>query len=1000
AAADLAFREFEDPNGAIERLKPLVPLSEPSADRLLGTIAEQSGRMPELYGLLENAERYADLAFHLERAARRATAPIERAGYLRRAADVLRTHLNDAERTSAAYAELLTIEEDVPALRFMQARALESGDASALADILMRLSKQATDTEELRDLLYDYAHVQSFRLRNPALAIPPLHRILSELDPHYEPALDEMLNAAEMASDPIAMAFALTHCIERENDATFKADLCERLADVYELRLQDDERALQTLRLWSGLQPEELAPLVRLRHCYERMNDNPEALLQCLDRIALIAPTRVAQREAAMAAAQLCSEALEDVGAAFQRLIELMRDGMVEAEDALLPLAFQHDRLEALCEVFEQQGRYQAAADLLAKRAERAEDQNTRVELLTRRARLLADTLGDEIAAAAAFRELLELRELPEALQYLCKIAEQQDDIESLERCLARLGPLIDANARPALTLRRALLLRDRLSAATEACALLEHLLDSSTPQEAEPELRERVINELETTAEQTDNRSALAQALEARLSITTQPVKRRAVALHLADLCEAELGDQDRAAVALRIACSADPRHLGARRRLKVHLLRQKSYREYVGLLDTLAHLEPKAVDRREARLSSARAAHEFLADASGALTRLGPLLQQGDVDAEQLARDIARATGLGRELAQVYISKARQAPSASEAESSWRMVVKIHDEWLNDPAEAFEAALRLLAGAPQSREHLSQVDRLAIKLDAWQRLSSVYARLIRAANSDNERVELNLRLSSLLEQHDQGALALEFAMNAARSSASDTRLLLRVERLAASLSSPNEELWAQEQRAVLASEPRAALEAWIDAARTADLALQDREQANVYLRKALALTEQVPDATDLLSRMSEEMDAARPELGAEDARRALLRAHLELAEQSDDDFRIALILNAARFASEVLHDERACFDVLRGGAASPPFPEPLLDALQDTAIRIQRLDALDAQLARSAERSDASADKQRLLRRRARLLVEQLARYDQAALVYERLLELAPDD
>jgi tetratricopeptide (TPR) repeat protein len=140
--------------------------------------------------------------------------------------------------------------------------------------------------------------------------------------------------------------------------------------------------------------------------------------------------------------------------------------------------------------------------------------------------------------------------------------------------------------------------------------------------------------------------------------------------------------------------------------------------------------------------------------------------------------------------------------------------------------------------------------------------------------------------------------------------------------------------------------------------------------------------------------------MDAARPELGTEDARRALLRAHLELAEQSDDDFRIALILNAARFASEVLHDERACFDVLRGGAASPPFPEPLLDALQDTAIRIQRLDALDAQLARSAERSDAAADKQRLLRRRARLLVEQLARYDQAALVYERLLELAPDD
>ena len=135
---------------------------------------------------------------------------------------MLRTHLNDAERTSAAYAELLTIEEDVPALRFMQARALESGDAGALAEILMRLSKQATDSEELRDLLYDYAHVQNFRLRNPALAVAPLHRILSELDPQFEPALDELMNAAETANDPIAMAFALTHCIERESDQSLQ----------------------------------------------------------------------------------------------------------------------------------------------------------------------------------------------------------------------------------------------------------------------------------------------------------------------------------------------------------------------------------------------------------------------------------------------------------------------------------------------------------------------------------------------------------------------------------------------------------------------------------------------------------------------------------------------------------------------------------------------------------------------------------------------------------
>jgi tetratricopeptide (TPR) repeat protein len=70
------------------------------------------------------------------------------------------------------------------------------------------------------------------------------------------------------------------------------------------------------------------------------------------------------------------------------------------------------------------------------------------------------------------------------------------------------------------------------------------------------------------------------------------------------------------------------------------------------------------------------------------------------------------------------------------------------------------------------------------------------------------------------------------------------------------------------------------------------------------------------------------------------------------------------------------------------------------LLDALEEAAVRIGRLDALDAQLARSAERSEEATDKRRLLARRARLLQDRLQRFDQAAQVYERLLELSPND
>jgi tetratricopeptide (TPR) repeat protein len=250
-------------------------------------------------------------------------------------------------------------------------------------------------------------------------------------------------------------------------------------------------------------------------------------------------------------------------------------------------------------------------------------------------------------------------------------------------------------------------------------------------------------------------------------------------------------------------------------------------------------------------------------------------------------------------------------------------------------------------------------------------------------------------------LEAHGgEPAAALEFALQAARFAPRDASLIERVERLASKQSSSPELLWAQEQRASSAHNPDAAIDAWLAAARTADLGLRDREQANASLRRALALTGRVPERAAAVEQAAAELDLARPELGTEDARRALLRAHLELAEHVEPEFRTQLILRAARLAREALADEGASFDALRSGAGSPPFADALLDALEEAAVRIGRLDALDAQLSRSVERSDATEDKRRLLARRARVLKDRLLRFDQAAQVYERLLELSPSD
>jgi hypothetical protein len=999
AAALLAESKLADSDGAMARLAPLVALRDADADRALLEIAERARRLPEVYELLERAERYADLVEQLERAANLETDPKQKAEWWRRAARNLHQRLNEAERASVAYSALLSIEEDAPALRFMQARALEADDPAALAQVLTRLSQLETDPHELRDLLYDYAHLQNLRLQGARLAIPVLRRILSELDPEFEPALDELVSAAEAADDPGALAEGLARMIERESDHERRAELSERLAALYEQRLSDDASAERVLEGWIALEPSNLIPRRKLRALLQK-NGQHLGLLNCLDGIVHHSESREERVEAAMAAARLCLGPLHDLDQAFRRLSELMLSGVVQAEDALHTLAFQSGKLDGLCELYEQSQRYDDLCNLLRERAESEPDPELRADLYLRCARLLANTIADEFAAAEAYREALGLREDKESLDYLRTVAERQDDVETLDDMLARLVPVSDATERAQLRLARALLLRDRRAQPTAAIALLTEVVNQPAEGESQTGLRAAAIAELEATADQLNDWPALAFALEAQLEITEPAPARREIALRLADLYEEQLPDPMRAAQALHQACVADPRDLEARQRLRPHLERQEAWPELVAVLDALALLETTASERRAAGLLAARFAYEKLGDATSAMARLAPLILAADVEAEQLAQRIGRSSDQGRELARLYVLRARQTASSADAEHCWRQAMLIHEQWLAEPIEAFEASLRLLAADPTNRAYLDDVDRLAIALNALERLSQVYAKLVRAAPNDALRIELSLRLSKLLEAHEEPTAALEFALQAARCAPRDATLIERVERLASKQASHLELAWAQEQRAAYEPTPEAAIDAWLAVAHTTDLGLGDREQANAALRRALALTERAAPRAPDVERAAAALDEARPELGKQDARRALLRAHIELAEHVTSEFRTQLILRAAQLARAALADEAASFDVLRSGAGAPPFAEPLLDALEEAAVRIGRLDALDAQLSRSVERADSEQDKRRLLARRARLLKDRLQRLDQAAQVYERLLELSPSD
>jgi tetratricopeptide (TPR) repeat protein len=993
AAAVLAFERFGDAAGAFARLSPLVAAAEPNADAALIKVARASGREPELYDLLERAQRYAELVEQLEISARTESEPTAAAALLRRAARILHDELDDDDRAEAVFTRLLAIQEDAEALRFMQARAIERKQPKLLADTLQRLARLESDPRELRDLLFDQAHLLRTQLEQPKAAITLLQRILSELDPDFEPALDALVAAAEAAGDPLVLAGALERQLKRETEPHARADLAARLAELYADQARDPAALALVLDVWAHDDPDNVVPHRRKRELPPAQRTAPR-LLHALDEIARLSERRDERLDAERAAAELCATELQDPDQAFERSLRLARVGVAWGEDLLRKFAVQAGKLSELTDYYSETGRYEEVVELLRQRAQREVDDERRAELTLVAARTLADRVGDETAASEAYREVLEIREDGEALSYLRTVAERAGDTPELEKLLGRMVQRTDdVNLRRELQLRRAELLANGLERPHAAVAILKGILEELDPTATQ------AASALIEVAGRIRDFAALSLGLSAKLSLAHGPSERHSLAMRLADLYGGPLADADRAALALKLACESDPDDLEAQRRLRVHLERQRAFPELVQTLDVLSRIEDTQAGRDAARLAAARVLFEQLDDAQSALVRLSPLIFAADPEAERVAEAVCRAK-LGRELASVYITRAKQSTDPELVRLSWHRIADIHEHWLDEPAEAFEASLRLLATDATDRKLLDEVDRLSKKTQSFRRLQAVYGKLVREARDDSERIQLLLRLAALLENDARDASgALAQLMAASKLNPEDGTLLMHVERLASELGSNTELAWAKEQKVENASSPAAAIHALLDLARTVDLRLRDREAASAALRRALTLLPGAPELHASIMQLAAELDQARPELGKEDAQRSLVRVHLALAEQAEEPRRTELVLAAFRWVSETLGDAPGGFDVLRAGSNEPPVSEAVLEALETAASKLHRLDALNAHLARIAERAQPD-QKRELLARRARILEERLRRYDQAAQAYERLLEMDPHD
>jgi hypothetical protein len=992
-ACEVVSKEMGDVDIGWNRLLALVEQRVEGAYEMLAALAIESGQEKVLCDLLERSGRYKELVEVLRAWASRESIDEVKVEVCRRLARACKLFFKDRVGEKTAWLSLLNVKEDTEALEFLRLEASEKDDAEQLAGSLKRLAALQNDVSLRRDLLFEHAKVLRERLNRPEEAIEVLRAILDDVDPGFAPAMDELVAVCEATGNRSPWIETLELKLALEKNPRAAETLAQQLLDIYRRESRDPQKEIAVYQRWAEVDSRNTEPL---RQMVPRLEEAQrwQELLSSLDALALIEPEIEARTAAALRAADVAYKKLMDGAGAIERLVTLVEQGVPEAEEAAIAVAAETGRLEKLRELFGRMGKYPSSVRLLRERAKVEPDKDARAEIFRRIALIASDKLDDESGAEKAWQNLLEIQEDRDALRFIRARAEKSGDFERQADALKRLVAIeSDTTVQRDLLLDCAQILSWRIGRPQEATGLLVRILEELHA-EYEP-----AIEELVKTCEAVGDLKALADALERQLISQHDPLTRVRLAQRLAELCERDLNDIPRAVKVVKVWCDANDADPKPHRILKRLFERTEHWEELLLAADALARLEPRSEERGQAAVFAAQIALQRLKDAQGAWKRLVPFIQQGEARAIEIAEQLAREAGWGEALANLFVSVAQRTDDPQLAAGYWERAAKAFEEYSEKPEPAFEATLRKLATDLNNREFLAQVDRLAIKLQAWPRLAQVYGRLVKEAKKDGEKVELLLRHADILDKNaNNPTVALDQVMEAGKIDPSNPAWLDRAENLCIRSHRNAELLAIYERRSSNSKNGQERVQWLLRAAQLTSHEIRDRDTAYRYIEKAARITELSDELAEQIEKVAKALDQGSVGETKQNARQKLIDAYKGIALSGNGTFAPSLLLRAARILSEELRDDHRAFETLREGVNRFPGNQEIYAVCETTAEKIGRLDALDALLSRLGKQLTGKPELVMWLERRAQLLEQRLRRYDEAANVYLKLLDLDP--
>ncbi|MCC6748811.1 MAG: hypothetical protein IT371_14220 [Deltaproteobacteria bacterium] len=731
--AEVCERDLGDLPGALEAWQQLAHL-HPDQQRSAGAVHRLAARL----------QAWHAQAVALQREAAGAVSPAHRLQALRRLAQAHWERQVDPLGAIAVLREILQLApDDEQALALLAALYEREGDLPALAATLKQQLEGLLPRPDRIAALRRLAELSTGPLDRPKDAIWAYGHLL-ELAPHDQQALDRLQGLLERSDDWPQLVRVLEYRLQMARTELERVESIRALARLTDTRLEDLRRATAYWEDVVTLAPGDAEALAALCRLYAATGE-PEALIRSLrSRLALCPELGTAERAALLK--QLATVAENQLDA---------RDVAIDAYEQLSRL-LPADRgaLDALARLYGQQGRLPQLAEIVGRQLDLADDEEEKLALAFRQVDLLEEKLGEPEAAEHVYLRILDTiapgdEEAHRRLKQLyLRRGDWHKAVEIAERELF-LTPVTAENAgdRLRLALEIAALWQDKLADEQAATLAYERvLLVSADHPQALLALR-RLYHRVGAPTKLLELATAIYAALpEGR--------ERLVLLIELAQLCEQQLSDPDRAFEWYRRAFDLFPEDQSTlpqlERLAQAHELWEELYAVYTEGRRRAA--EPELVLSLSQRM--AKVAEERLGDPALAFQAYLQALAS-DPDVEVLLPELERLAepaGQQSELAAVYERIQGTGRSRDQRIASLHRLAELAETALGDPHKAQEALVQLYALDPEP-EILFDIERLAAQTHHFEPVLALHRQRLEHTAAAGSRLEILKHLAWLHE-------------------------------------------------------------------------------------------------------------------------------------------------------------------------------------------------------------------------------------------------------